>query len=156
MTQRPCKAEHPTTCRYHGGAARALAVIDQQILKTSGTSNLAALKLLELKRAAESFDPKKPVTGLFVEFEDGSSTFFYGDSTDTTHYSDWNMISADGNNFLISGGKDTDMVHDSDKNKTVEQTKEKYTELLEGTEILFTEGEDTFPSGKRVKTVSAL
>lgn len=156
MTQRPCKAEHPTTCRYHGGAARALAVIDQHIMKASGSSNQVALKLLELKKAAEDFNPKNNVSGLFVEYEDGSSAFFYGDSTDTTHYSDWNMVSADGNYALLSGGKDTDMVYDSDKNQTIEQTKEKYTELLEGTEVLLTEGEDTYSSGKRVKTVSAI
>jgi len=89
-----CRAKVPATCRTHGTGA-AISIINDKLNGSKNISPNDRFNMHEMLNRAENPtpDPERKAFGLTVEYEDGSTDVFLGDSTDPYRRSDYGFTS---------------------------------------------------------------
>lgn len=153
-----CRAKNPATCRKHG-VGQAIDTINQHI-DAGKIQRSAVFAVAAMKESAENYDPKNRATGMILEYEDGTSEVFYGETTDPYRATDWSFISASSYNVIkgYQHGEDEADGHDEASMgvQTIKEYQEEMDSYLVGSYPVLAEGPDSFTGSRKVTKVTVL
>lgn len=139
--------------------SRAVENIWKKIAATGNDSSTNTYGLRRVQKAAARYDRESLATGLVVEYADGSTDVFHGETSDPYRGSDWAFVDINdskvlkGYKFALS---DTDSERVSAGIQSVKSYQCEMSENLVGSYPVFAEGPDEFVSEKMVISATVL
>lgn len=138
---------------------RAVEIIWEKISTLANKPSFNDYGVRRVQKAAAHYNADQPATGMVVEYADGSTDVFYGETTDPYRGTDWAFVNVE-TGHVFKGYKfspnDTDYEWASAGIQPVNVFQDEMERYLVGSYPMFAEGPDEFAGDKVVVSATVL